>query len=55
MSRGDRIDRVNLGETDLGYDQATDRGTDDRSDLKDAVVPGNRVSKGITRNERRKK
>ena len=36
-------------------DESADGRTDDRADLKDAVVPGDRVCKSVARNQRRKK
>jgi len=46
--RADGVDNVNAGKTNMRDDEPVIAGPD-RADLKDAVVPGDRVTKSITR------
>jgi hypothetical protein len=53
--RAQRIQQVHKRKPDVGNEQSTECRTHNGSNLKNAVVPGDRICKGITRNQRRKK
>src|SRR5439155_23091273 len=53
--RADGVNNVNAGKTNVSDDEPANSRPSDGADLKDAVVPGDSVSKSVARNQCRKK